>query len=237
MALPILNTPEFEATIPSTKQKIFFRPFLVKEEKLLFMALQGGESSEIYNAVRNILEACIIKGDVDVESLATFDVEYLFLKLRGKSVGEEIELNLRHRGDNECKHVHKYALNVDLIEVEFAEDHSNKIMLTDTVGIKFKYPSFSTISKMQNFDANNMDSLLSLIAGSVDCIFDADQVYDQNSEQELVGFLESLNQSQFAKITHFFNTLPKLSHTIEWECPACGAKEKVVLEGLDSFFT
>lgn len=237
MALPILNTPEFEATIPSTKQKIFFRPFLVKEEKLLFMALQGGESSEIYNAVRNILQACIVKGDVDVDSLATFDVEYLFLKLRGKSVGEEIELNLRHSDNSECKHVYKYALNVDAIEVQFAEDHSDKVMITDTVGIKFKYPSFNTLSKMQGFDANNMDSLLSLIASAIECIFDDEQVYDQNSEQELVNFMESLNQNQFAKITGFFNTLPKLAHTIEWKCPKCDTQEKVVLEGLDSFFT
>lgn len=237
MALPILNTPEFEVTIPSTKQTIFFRPFLVKEEKLLFMALQGGETKEIHNAVKNVLTACIKTEDVDIDSLAMFDIEYLFLKLRGKSVGENVELSLRHKDNSECNFVQEYALNLDDVEVKFPDDHTNKIMITDDVGIKFNYPSLQMLDKLKDFKADDMQNILELVADNIDCVFDSESVFDQFTQQEMIDFLESLNQSQFKKVSDFFNAMPKLSHTIKWKCPSCGKEEQVLLEGLDAFFT
>lgn len=237
MALPILSAPEFETTIPSTGQTIFFRPFLVKEEKVLFMALQGGESKEIHNAVKNILGACVKTEGVDVSKLAMFDIEFLFLKLRGKSVGENIELNMSHRNNPECNHIQKVVVNLDSIDVIFPDDHKDTVMLTDDVGIKFKYPSLETVDKMQSFNGESMDSIINVIAESVHSIFDSENVHDQFTVKEAVDFLEALNQAQFANVTAFFNNLPKLSHTIEWKCTECGVEEKVLIEGLDSFFT
>lgn len=236
MALPILNSPEFEATIPSTKQKIFFRPFLVKEEKLLFMAMQGGDSKEIQNAVRRILQACIKTEDVDVDKLAVFDIEYLFMQLRGKSVGENIELRLRHRDNEECKYVQDIELNIDDIQVTFPEGHTNTIMITDDIGMKLNYPTMNTIGDASP-DANDMDGIMNIIANSVECVFDKEEVYESFTKKDIVEFIESLSQTQFSKLTEFFSTLPKLTHDITWKCPTCGVEEHVHLEGLDSFFT
>jgi hypothetical protein len=237
MALPILSSPEFEATIPSTKQPIFFRPFLVKEEKVLFMALQGGDPKEIHNAVKNILGACIKTEGVEVEKLAMFDIEFLFLKLRGKSVGENIELNMNHRKNPDCNHTQSVMVNLDEINVIFPDDHTDTIMVTQDVGIKFKYPSLATVDTMQAFDGQSMDSIIQVIAESVHSIFDGESVHDQFTRAEVINFLESLNQTQFGKVTGFFSALPKLSHNVEWKCTECGVEESILIEGLDSFFT
>jgi len=235
MALPIINAPQFETTIPSTNQKIFFRPFLVKEEKILFVALQGGEMSEIVNAIKNILRECIID-NVDVDKLATFDLEYLFLQLRSKSVGEEINLRLNHQS-GECTHRQDVTILVDDVKVNFDPQHTDKVMIDDNIGIKFKYPNFKLIEQFQSVDSNDMQQLFDLLLSCVDFVYDQDNVYDQFTDEELKNFFDALNQKQFNKVTSFFNTLPRLSHTIEWTCDKCGESEKVVLEGLSNFFT
>jgi len=235
MALPIINAPQFETTIPSTNQKIFFRPFLVKEEKILFVALQGGEMSEIVNAIKNILRECIID-DVDVDKLATFDLEYLFLQLRSKSVGEEINLRLNHQS-SECTHRQDVTILVDDVKVNFDPQHTDKVMIDDNIGIKFKYPNFKLIEQFQSVDSNDMQQLFDLLLSCVDFVYDQENVYDQFTDEELKNFFDALNQKQFNKVTSFFNTLPRLSHTIEWTCDKCGDNEKVVLEGLSNFFT
>lgn len=235
MALPIINAPQFETTIPSTNQKIFFRPFLVKEEKILFVALQGGEMSEIVNAIKNILRECIID-DVDVDKLATFDLEYLFLQLRSKSVGEEINLRLNHQS-SECTHRQDVTILVDDVKVNFDPQHTDKVMIDDNIGIKFKYPNFKLIEQFQSVDSNDMQQLFDLLLSCVDFVYDQENVYDQFTDEELKNFFDALNQKQFNKVTSFFNTLPRLSHTIEWTCDKCGENEKVVLEGLSNFFT
>jgi len=233
MALPILNTPEFETTIPSTNQKINFRPFLVKEEKILFMALQGNDPSEMSTAVQRVLESCITTPGIDVGLFATFDIEYLFLKLRAKSVGEVIDLKLRHN-TGDCTYIHQHSLNIDDINVVIPDDLDNKIQITDHVGIVLKFPSIEIASKLPQ--DNNMDSLIDLIAGCVDVVYDSDKVYEDFSREEIKTFLESLNGPQFTKIRDFFKRVPKLSHDIEWTCPKCGETEKIHLEGLASFF-
>lgn len=233
MALPALSSPEFITEIPSTKQKIKFRPFLVREEKILYMALEGKDNSEILNAVITVLSNCILTPNIDISKLATFDIEYLFLQLRGKSVGESIEIILRHT-DSECKESVNVAVNLDDIKVQ-GEISDGKIMLTDDVGIKLKYPHAEDLTRIERVaeGRNVFDS----IAYIVDYIYDKETVYNDYSIEEISEWLEQLNQEQFNKIINFMNNMPKLSHTIEWTCNACGEKETIVLEGLQSFFT
>jgi|TARA_R100000030_G_scaffold99921_1_gene91837 hypothetical protein len=236
MALPILETPEFEATLPSTGESILFRPFLVKEEKILFMALQGGDQNEMMNAVKNILGACVLSPEYfAVENLTMYDVEYLFLKLRGKSVGEQIDLKVKHP-DSECNHITEVSINIDDIEVQFPENYSDKIQLTETIGIKMKPIGFTSSFDL-NLDDPSFDDLIAVVAQCVDMLYDDQNVYEDFTQEELVTFLEGLNQSQFAKIQEFFNMSPKLSHTITWTCEKCGETETITVEGLNNFFT
>lgn len=228
--------PEFVTEVPSTKQQIKFRPFLVKEEKILFMALEGGDAIEIANAVRNVLRSCILDEEFEVSGLATFDIEYLFLQLRSKSVGEVIELNLRHPENSECKHVTEYGINVDDIKVVFPQDVTNTVMVTDTVGLKLNYPSLESLKKAEKFESVSMDAVIDLIAEHVECIFDQENVFDQFTKQEVVEFIESLNSNQFKELTNFFNNAPELKHEINWTCSACNKEERIVLRGLQSFF-
>lgn len=237
MALPLLNTPEFETSVPSTNQTIKFRPFLVKEEKILFMALQGGDTKEMTNAVQNIIGACVLTDNFDVNNLSMYDVEYLFLKLRGKSVGESIDLKVRHSDrNNECEQVTDVSINIDEINVKFPDGYDNKIQLTDNVGIKLRHPGIRHTSIL---DGKEMDfnTVLALISDCVECIYDHENVYDSFTKDEIIEFIEGLNQQQFAKVQKFFTDMPKLSHNIEWRCPKCEQVDSIKVEGLNSFFT
>lgn len=228
MALPSISTPEFSTQIPSTGEKIKYRPFLVKEEKLLLIAMEGGDQNEITESVVKILENCIIS-DIDVKNLATFDIEYLFLKLRGKSVGEVITLQVMHPQNEECKHSTDVQVNIDDINVT-GNISEGKIMLTDGVGVKMKYPSMSTV-------LDGTEDTFDVIASCIDFIFDQDNVYNEFTDKELMDWIESLNQAQFKKISDFFEDMPKLSTEIEWKCEKCGKDDSIKLEGLQSFFT
>jgi hypothetical protein len=200
------------------------------------MALEGGDAIEIANAVRNVLRSCILDEEFEVSGLATFDIEYLFLQLRSKSVGEVIELNLRHPENSECKHVTEYGINVDDIKVVFPQDVTNTVMVTDTVGLKLNYPSLESLKKAEKFESVSMDAVIDLIAEHVECIFDQENVFDQFTKQEVVEFIESLNSNQFKELTNFFNNAPELKHEINWTCSACNKEERIVLRGLQSFF-
>lgn len=236
MALPIIAAPEFEATIPSTGQRIFFRPFLVKEEKALYIALEGGESREIINSVTNVLKSCI-KTEIDVSKLSYFDVEYLFLKLRAKSVGDIVTLRFKHGGESpECKHIQEIPLNLDQVELERDETHTDKIMVTDTVGVKLKYPTLSIAEKTGNIDMTNINNVFNFITDSIEYVFDNDTVYEGSTSKEIKDWLETLSQKQFEKIMEFFNTMPKLKKTITYTCTACSKEESVTVEGLQGFF-
>jgi hypothetical protein len=232
MALPSISTPEFITQIPSTGEEIKYRPFLVKEEKILLMAMEGGDANEMSTAMLNILKGCILS-DIDVNKLATFDIEYLFLTLRSKSVGEVVTLNVKHTTETECRHMTEIKVNIDDIKVQ-GEISDGKIMLTDIVGIKLRYPKMSDLNTVTTADS---ESLFKMIRRCIEYIFDGESVYSDFTEKELEEWVDGLNQSQFGMITKFFENLPKLTHTVEWTCEQCKEKDSIKLEGLQSFFT
>jgi len=238
MALPSLSVPEFETTIPSSGRKIRFRPFLVREEKLLFIALETDSQKETIRAVSKLLNDCILD-DVDVPKLASFDFEYLFLQLRSKSVGEISELSISHNDSNECKHATKVSLNLESIKIpEIKDDSLKNIMITDTIGIRFGYPTIHDLEYLTSLDKlNDFDRVIKMVETCVECIFDGEKVYDSFEPRELEKFIGDMSQQQFEKVGKFFSALPKLQHKITWKCEKCGKDDFVSLEGLQSFFT
>lgn len=232
MTLPQLTTPEFTAVIPSTKQKISFRPFLVKEEKILLMALEGNDKTEMIKAVINILDSCILT-EVKTD-LAIFDVEYLFLKIRGKSVGEIVELKIRHTDDNECKHLTEVSINLDEVEIK-GEIKSGKIMLDDNLGIKLRYPNITDAMQYAGQE-ENIDTVLSMIVDCTEYLYDQYNVYSEFTKDELREWLGQLSQDQFVQISEFFKEVPRLSHDVSWKCDKCGKEDSITIEGLQNFF-
>lgn len=232
MALPALASPEFMTEIPSTKQQIKFRPFLVREEKILYMALEGQDTKEIENAIVTILSNCILD-TVDIDKLTLFDIEYLFLQLRGKSVGEKVELMLSHSDENnECQHKTKLEVDLDSIKIQ-GEVSDGKLMLDDKIGVKVRYPYINDASLV----GKNESDVFSTLSIFVEYVFDKDNVYNDFSKEEMNEWLESLSQTQFRKLIEFFENVPKLAHDVEWTCPECKQKDSIKLEGLQSFFT
>lgn len=245
MALPKINTPVFELNIPSSGKSVKYRPFLVKEQKLLLMALESQEQKEMLRAIKQIINNCAID-KIDVDELPMFDLEYFFVRLRAKSVGEIVDLKLIHpNGINssgkECKHVTDVSLNLLDVNVQKEEGHSNKILLDEEsqIGICLKYPTMALSDKIQGVaQQSQIEVILGLVADSIDYIYDAEDTYPakDSSRKELLEFVNNLSQDQFKKLTDFFNTMPKLKHSLKWECPACGCEETVELEGMTSFF-
>jgi hypothetical protein len=238
MPLPKISTPTYELELPSTGQTIKYRPFLVREEKLLVLALESEDSKQITTAIKAVLKNCIETKGIKVESLPTFDIEYLFLNIRGKSVGEEVELNLVCPDDGETTVPVKIL--IDDIKVEKNEEHNKQIKVDDHIMMEMKYPSLDQFIK-NNFDftaANNMDQSFDLIGSCIDKIYTEDEVWSASdvTKKELVEFLDQMNSSQFKQIEQFFETMPKLSHTIKITNPKTEIESEVVLEGLSSFF-
>jgi len=238
MPLPKISTPIYELELPSTEETIQYRPFLVKEEKLLVIALESEDTKQITTAIKAVIKNCILTKNIKVESLPTFDIEYLFLNIRGKSVGEELEVNIICPDDGETQVPVK--INLDDIQVQKNEEHSNRIKLDDSIMMEMKYPSLDQFIK-NNFDFDNknaMDQSFELIGSCIDKIFTADEVWSTAdvTKKELSEFLESMNSSQFKDIETFFETMPKLSHTIKVTNPNTKVESEVVLEGLASFF-
>jgi len=238
MPLPKIATPTYELELPSTGKPIQFRPFLVKEEKLLVLALESENTKEITTAIKNVIKACIQTRGIKVETLPTFDIEYLFLNIRGKSVGEEIEVNIICPDDEETYVPVK--INIDDIKVSKSDEHTNKIKLDDSLIMEMKYPSLEQFVK-NNFDFtedNVMDQSFELVAACIDKIYNEEEVWAAAdcSKKEITDFLESMNSSQFKEIEKFFETMPKLSHEIKVKNPNTEVESTVVLEGLSSFF-
>ena len=236
--LPKIATPTYELELPSTEQTIKFRPFLVKEEKLLVIALESEDTKQITNAIKTVIKNCIETKGIKVETLPTFDIEYLFLNIRAKSVGEEIEVNIICPDDEETSVSVK--INVDDIKVQTNEDHTNRIKLDDTLMMEMKYPSLEQFIK-NNFDISTnsaIDQSFELVASCVDKIYNEDEVWATAdvTKKELMDFLDQMNTSQFKQIEKFFETMPKLSHTIKVKNPNTEVESEVVLEGLSSFF-
>jgi hypothetical protein len=238
MALPInSSTPVYTLTVPSTEQLVKFRPFLIKEEKALLIAQQSEDQIVMVDSLKEVIKSCI-KDDINVDALATFDLEYIFTQLRAKSVGEIIDLQLRCDTCTDEKAVAPVKIDLTTLKVIKSEEHTNKIELYDDVGIMLKYPTVEVIKKLEALDQTDIDSVFSVIVESIDFIYTSTEVFHakEQSKQELTDFLNNLTSDQFMKIQKFFETMPRLSHPVNYNCPVCGKEHNKVLEGLASFF-
>ena len=235
MPLPKIVTPTYELRLPSTDQLVKYRPFLVKEEKVLLMAMESEDENQMINAVKTILKNCIIS-KVKVDDLAVFDIEYLFLNIRAKSVGEQIDLNITCPDDGET--IVPLEINVEDIQVQKSEDHSKIIPLNDTISVVMKYPSMEMFVKT-NFTANaKTEDVFEIAASCIEQVMEGEEVYETKSfsKKEINEFLDSLDTAQFLLIQKFFESMPKLSHTVKVTNPVTNVESDVVLEGLASFF-
>jgi hypothetical protein len=240
MPLPKISTPTYELELPSTGKKIRYRPFLVREEKILIMALESEDTKQISNAIVQILSDCIATKTVKVQELSTFDIEYLFLNVRAKSVGETVEVNVICPDDGETSV--QMEINIDDIKVQKDPNHTNIIKLDDTLSMKLKYPSLEQFVE-NNFEVNqtgaDVDQSLAMITSCIDTVYDQEESWSAAdcTKKELQEFVEQMNTKQFKEIENFFTTMPKLSHTIKVTNPNTKVESNVVLEGLASFFT
>ena len=238
MPLPKIATPTYELELPSSGELIRYRPFLVKEEKVLVIALESEDTKQITTAIKAVLKSCVLTKGIKVETLPTFDIEFLFLNIRGKSVGEELEVNVICPDDGETQV--PVTINLDDIQVEKSDNHDNQIKLDDNIMMELKYPSLDQFIKNNfEFDEKNaMQQSFDLIASCIDKIYTEEEVWATAdcTKKEMSEFLESMNSTQFKGIEKFFETMPKLSHTIKVTNPNTKKKSEVVLEGLASFF-
>lgn len=237
MPLPSIATPTYSLILPSTKEEITYRPFLVREEKLLVLALEGEDQKEISTAIKSVLQSCV-KSKIDIQKLPTFDIEYLFLNIRGKSVGEEVEVNIIAPDDGKTSIPVK--INLDDISVKEFDDHDKFIKLDDNLMMEMKYPSLDQFIQ-NNFDFSAKSSTqqtFELVAGCIDKVYNDEETWDAGdfSKEEMSEFLDQMNSQQFKKVEKFFETMPKLSHEITVKNPKTKKSSKVVLEGLSSFF-
>ena len=240
MPLPKIATPSYELELPSTGKTILYRPFLVKEDKLLVIALESEDIKQITNAIKAVIRACILTKGIKVDTLPTFDIEYLFLNIRGKSVGEDISVNLTCPDDNKTQVT--VNINLDDIKVKKSEDHSNKIQLDKNLMMELKYPSLNEYIK-NNFDPNDtsrnpMEQSFDLVGSCIDKIYTEDEVLAASdcTKKEITDFLDSMNSNQFKEVENFFESMPKLSHNVKVMNPNTKVESDIVLEGLASFF-
>jgi hypothetical protein len=238
MPLPKIATPTYELEIPSIKKTVKYRPFLVKEEKILIIAMESEDPKQITEAVKNVISNCLITRGIKIEQLATFDIEYLFLNIRGKSVGETVEVLITCPDDGTTKV--PVSINLDEIKVEVSDEHSRDIKLDDHLVMRMKYPSMQQFIK-NNFTSENaisVDDTFDLICSCIEQVYSEEESWASSdfSKEELSDFLEQLTSNQFKEIEKFFETMPKLSHTVNLKNPNTKKESKVVLEGLSSFF-
>lgn len=235
MPLPKVSSPTFSFKLPSTGKDVVFRPFLVKEEKSLLVAMESKDIDHMQRAMIEVLSECIMTEGVDVKKLPMFDLEYLFLKIRSKSVSEKVTLNYRHvDGINyegkECSIVTPVEIDLEEVEVKFREDHKSTIELTDKLVLKMRYPSFvDTV-------VGEINDELDLIARCIEAVYDDEEIYEPDSLEEAKQFIGSLNSQQFLKVMQFFETMPTLEHTVTYKCTGCGQDDTIVLRGLSDFF-
>jgi len=238
MPLPKISTPTYELEIPSSKKTIKYRPFLVKEEKVLIIAMESEDSKQIATAVKDVISSCILTRGVKVDELSTFDIEYLFLNIRGKSVGEDVEVLITCPDDNVTQV--PMLINLDEIKVQVGDDHSRDIKLDDSLVLRMKYPSMDEFIK-SNFTAGSeigVTETFDLISSCIEQVYSEEESWSAKdcTKKELLEFVEQLSSKQFKEIEKFFDTMPKLSHTITVKNPKTNVESEVVLEGLTSFF-
>jgi len=232
MTLPKIVAPTYELEVPSTKEKITYRPFLVKEEKILLLAQEAGEEDDILNAIKEIINNCTYE-QLQVENLALFDLEYIFLNIRSKSVGEKIELKLLCEDDGET-----YAnveIDLDKVKVNFPKNHTNTLQLTDSISLVMRYPEMSSLNLTT---VSNTETIFHMIKNSIGQIIDGETIYERVdfTDEDLDAFIESLSSEHFKNIQNFFETMPKLRHEVKFKNPNTKKQNKVILEGLNSFF-
>ena len=240
MPLPTISTPTYELTLPSSGKKIKYRPFLVREEKVLIMALESEDTKQITNSVIDILNSCILSKGIKLETLATFDIEYLFLNIRSKSVGETIDVNIVCPDDNKTQVA--VTVDVDSIKIKKDRKHKNVIKLDDNLSLKLKYPSmtqFIDSNFESKIDESEVKSTLDMIISCINVIFNEEESWpaSESTPKELEDFIDQLNTKQFKLIEDFFATMPKLTHTIKVKNPNTGVESDVKLEGLAAFFS
>jgi len=240
MALPKIDVPTYEIELPVSKTKIKYRPFLVKEQRNLLMAIESSESTTIQQNIKDILYNCTLTEGVNIEKLPIIDVEYYFINLRAKSVGEVVESRYRCNNevnDVECGNIMEKDVDLTQIKVKMNDDISPEIQLTPNISIKLKYPEFGIVKDSLRYENIN-DVTFNMIAQSIEYIYDGQQFYyaTESTPEELIEFVEGLNQEQFSKIENFFNNLPKLKETLNITCSKCGFQHKIEVEGLESFF-
>ncbi len=242
--LPKIDVPIYETKLISNGTTIRYRPFLVKEQKLFLMAAESDDPQETVTAIKQVINNCIID-DVDVDNMATFDIEHLFIQLRARSVGEIVNLSYNcnnvtknEKGeDRVCGGKVQFELNVLEIQPQKNLEHTNKIQITEKLGIMMKYPTFKTVDKL-DITTNDMDQIMDVIIGCIDYIYDEEQIYyaKDASKKELIEFIENLKQTDLEKIQQFFNTLPKFKKDLHFKCGKCGYEEDIVVEGIQNFF-
>jgi hypothetical protein len=237
MALPSNITPTYNLTIPSNGEQVRFRPFLVKEEKALLIAQQSEDENVMLDTLKDVIKWCI-KDDINIDKLAIFDIEYIFMQIRAKSVGEIVELLFKCDTCEDEKAKVKISFDLTKLKVEKDEKHSSTIELFDGVGIKMKYPDVSLMRKAREMNESNIQQIFDIIIECIDFVFTSDEMYyaKDQTKKEMIDFLESLTSAQFVKVQKFFETIPKLRQIIEYECPVCNKHHKKHLEGINSFF-
>ena len=236
MGLPILQTPTASIILPSTGQEVTFRPFLVKEEKILLMAMESKTQKDITRALKQVLESCVLSPKLDFGILPSFDIEYLFLNIRAKSVGEVITLELGHDDKSACSHKTEVDLDIDKIVPPKVDKKQLVLDISDTIKVKMKWPTLTQVEKIT--DQNDPKQIFELMTDCIELILEGDTVYEVSnfSKKEVMEFIESSTSTQFKKYVDFFMNMPKLQYDIEYTCPVCKTSEKVHLEGLQSFF-
>ncbi len=245
MALPKVSTPTYELTIPSSGEKVSYRPFLVKEEKTLLMAMESGDTVSMTKAMQDIISSCT-DGEVKVKDLSPFDIEFFFLQLRGRSVGEVLEITVpRPVNFTSCckeateEDVCELEININDISVDTSKIKSSKIEITDTIGVKMMFPQTDMVNKyaIEGEDIKS-ENIFKLIVECIEYIWEGKEIYKakDSTKKELTDFLDSLSSGQFTKIKDFFESMPRVSHDVDWVCPNCEKSKTLTLTGIDSFF-
>ena len=238
MPLPTIEVPQYSLDLHSTGENVVYRPFLVKEEKILLMALEGEDQENILTAIQQIIENCIIRGNVNVPSLPLFDLENLFLNIRSKSIGETSTINVPCISET-CEEYTSHDVNLDEIDLIKTENHNIKIDIDDKNGVVMKYPSVNLIGKIESLDENDIEQSIKILTLCIDSLYDDKEEYDFNdyTQEEKTEFMEQLTQQQFLKIQEFFTTMPVLEYQLEFKCGTCSTEATIPIRGLQNFFS
>ena len=235
MALPRIDSPKYELKVPSSGEVVEYRPYLVKEEKILMMAMETKDQQQMIRALRDVIAGCT-EGKIQADGLAMFDLEYVFLKIRGKSVGETTKVGMKC---SSCDHKNEVEINLDEVEVQGEVKKNAKVALTDTVGVVLKYPTVKGIQKqLSKQGGDDREVTMAAVASAIESIYDATDVYPTEDEkaEDVVNFLDSLTSSQFKMISEYFEEMPRLRHEVKFNCASCKSENSQILEGLTNFF-